>query len=474
MIINQRQKQKQTQQQNMTQELAQAIRILQMDSYDLEQYVQMEAQTNPMLEIDEQNSNQFEIMGDITALTRKSDERIDWLDYLNRKKDEYDFERWENVVPAASSNYPLDLNAFENSSEYRYTLEDYLMFQLKVEKITEKHYDICSYIIRSLDENGYMTMNENEIASLTGYNEEDVTDAWNKVRNFEPPGIGAKDLKDCLILQIERNIRDKNLKEKAKRLISEFIKELGDNNLKFIAEKMNIRTEEVQKIKDELLKLNPKPGSAFSGKEILKTVIPEIEVEIIDGEAKVLFNQRTEPSLEISSYYKKMLDDIENDPEVREYFNKSLDKANWLINAIKRRRSTIEKIAQVIVIRQRQFFESENSRLVPMTMRSVAEEIGVHESTVSRTVNGKYLQCSAGVYELKYFFSSGPDEQKLSSVDIQKIIKEIIEDENPQVPFSDQTICNILNSRGISIARRTVTKYREKAEIPSSVARKRY
>lgn len=436
----------------MTNELKQAIEILQYNAVELNDFLQDQMMENPLLEMDEKKSDQKESL-----------EKIDWKEYLadnSRKKME------------VKNNHEDD--DYVDSREFIIqgpTLREHLTSQFNLIKTDERSKRIGLYIIENLDENGYLKVSLKEIGKGFTADETEVEGVLKKVQGLDPSGIAARDLAECLLIQA----KEKKLGESANYIIENYLEDIAYNRLKNISNSLKISIEEVEGICDQIKELEPKPGRGFQGSEDTKYIIPDAKIEKINGEYIITINDISGPRLHINSYYENILKNTQ-DEEAKEYLSKKLDSALWLIKNIEQRRETMKKVIDAILRSQMDFFEKKENKLLPLTLREIAEEVGVHESTVSRTTKGKYLDTPKGVYELKYFFTTGirGDFENISVNTIKGEIKNIVELENPKKPLSDEKIVKILSEKGIKISRRTVAKYREELNIASSSKRKRY
>ncbi|AEF16853.1 MULTISPECIES: RNA polymerase factor sigma-54 [Thermoanaerobacterium] len=440
---------KQVQKLLMTPQLKQAIEILQLNSYELNELITSELETNPMLEAYEDKEDIIEIYHE---LNKNSD-----LEKYNYSSD--DEER--------------DDLSFENMVSTDTSLTDHLLFQLHITPLTKKIKEICKVIIYDLDSNGYLNDDIEKLSEDYNYSEEDIMTALNVVQSFDPPGIAARNLTECLMLQLKsKNMYNGVVKE----IVENYLNEIADNKLSFIAKKLNVDIREVQNAVDEIKKLNPRPGSSFSSYNDIKYVIPDAYIKKIDGDYVVLINESLYPGLRINKSYESILTATDDD-NTRKYLSNKIQSAMWLIKSIESRRDTLYKVLSAIVKEQRSFFDREQKYIKPMNLKKIADAVGVHESTVSRAVNGKYVDTPLGVFEIRYFFQSGignGDGEMFSQEMIKEMIKQLINEEDPQDTLSDQKIAEILSQKGITISRRTVAKYREEMNIPSSNKRKRY
>lgn len=448
----------QTQKLIMTQELQQAIKILQLPSLELKEYIQQQLETNPLIEFREEENEgpAFEIEDGLLLNLVKD---------CKYKSREYEYQEQED----SGNDY-----TYENFVSSTTTLRDHLLFQLHVTILPDFPRKIGEYIIESLDQNGYLTVSLSDIAKVFGIDEQEVEKVLKVVQTFDPPGVACRNLQECLLLQLQaRGIEDPVVKD----VITYHLENLADNRFSQIARDLDISVADVQKICDLIKSLEPKPGRAFGSRCDVKYISPDVIVRKIDDEYMVLVNDSAAPRLKINSYYRDILDNCQDQPAIFQYITSKLEAALWLIRSIEQRRMTLYKVVHAIVEYQKEFFEKGIRYLKPLTLKDIANRVGVHESTVSRATNGKYVQTPRGIFELKFFFTSGVNSvfgEGISSESIKQAIREIIEGEDPYKPISDQKITDILNSRGINISRRTVAKYRDELGIPSSSKRKRY
>lgn len=443
----------QTQKLSMTPELIQAIQILQFNNQELVDYVQNELLENPVLEAEKDYDTQ-EV--DIREKIREAD------------YEEQSFKQWE-YTPDEDDDYTYEQYVSEED-----TLTDYLFMQLQFSNLKGRQAAIGKYIIEAVDDNGYLTASVEEIAQAMSAQIEEVEDTLNFIQTFDPAGIAARNLRECLIIQLASKGL---LTDEIEYIIENMLEDLADNKIAHIAKTLNMKNQEVQQIADLIKTLEPKPGRLFSSGETTRYVIPDIFVEKINDEYVVTNNDTSMPKLMVSSYYNKLTAEADKDEELNKYLNDRFNAAVWLIKSIEQRKQTIYNVASAVVKYQQDFFDKGEQYLKTLTLKQIAEEVGVHESTVSRSINGKYMQSPRGVFELKYFFSSGVsggDGAGVSSNSVKSIIKEIINGEDPRKPYSDQDMVEILKEKGIDISRRTVAKYREGMNILSSSKRRRF
>lgn len=447
----------QTQKLAMTPELIQAIRILQFNTQELDSFVQGELLENPVLE--------FDRTADIEPPQEKND--FDLREKIREDYDDISYHQWEYSKDKETFSYEQFVSRDE-------TLEDSLLLQLTFSKLKGQELKIGRYLVESIDDNGYLTADLAQVARCFKTTEENVEKVLDVIQTFEPLGVGARSLKECLIIQLAaRGLLDETIEY----IILNHLEDLGDNKLSRVAKQMGIPVSQVQMICDLIRTLEPKPGRSFASDENVKYIVPDVIVEKIDGEYVVSTNEYSIPHLMVSPYYTTLSKETKNDEEVSKYLTDKFNSAIWLIKSIEQRRQTIFNVVTAVVEHQKDFLDKGPKYLKTLTLKQVADVLGVHESTVSRSINGKYMQTPRGVYEIRYFFSSGVagrDGEGLSSNSIKTFIKEIIAGEDPKKPYSDQEMVEILSERGIEISRRTVAKYREGMNILSSSKRRRY
>lgn len=437
----------------MTMKMQQAIQILQLSAQDLRAEIEKEYLENPALEMD---------YGDGAP----ADGELLQADNLSRLRDYLGEEN-------GSAGYFTDEqeHGAEAADAEVLTLEDELLEQVKFtfHKVEERA--IATFIVGSIDERGYLVVPLTEVARAMQVTVAEAEAVLQQVQLFEPAGVGARDLAECLRLQAQRQGIYEGL---VAAVIDHHLDDVAEARIKEIAVAEHCRPQEVQLAVDIVRRLDPKPGAAYGG-EAAAFITPDVLVQEIDGDYRVSFNDNYVPQLRISAAYQH----AEGfDAETRKYITQRLNAAAWLINSIEQRRTTIRHVVEEILRRQPEFMAQGKNALRPMTMKDVADAIGVHESTVSRAVANKYVQLPNGIMALRRFFSanlakSGSGED-FAAVQAKTAIEELIKGEDPHRPLSDQKLCELLKERQMDISRRTVMKYREQLGYPSSVKRKRY
>lgn len=446
----------QTQKLSMTPELIQAIQILQYNNQELNEYIDKELLENPILESEYHKESDTEI--DIDSLR-------DQLIQADENVEAY--KQWE-------SHSTNDEYSYENFVAFNYTLTEFLIEQLHFSSLKGQDAEIGRYIIENIDDNGYLSMSLEEICSVLDVDLDSCERVLDLIHTFEPSGVGARDLNECLIIQLASL---GELTDEIEFIISNRLKDLADNKYALISKDMGISIAEVQGIADLIKTLEPKPGRGFDSDNSIKYILPDIYVEETNGEYIVSANDGSTPSLHISSYYNSLTEEAKSDKELSNYLNNRFNSAMWLMKSIEQRKKTIYNVASAIVQFQNDFFTKGERFLKPLTLKQIAETVGVHESTVSRAINGKYMQCPRGVFELKYFFTGGilnEDGSGVSSNSIKSMIKEFVDAEDDKKPLSDSKISEMLHEKGIDISRRTVAKYRDDIGILPSSKRRRF
>lgn len=435
----------------LTTQLKQSLAILNMSRLEVEEEIRKESESNPLLEAE------------------RNDEGIDWEKYI-KHMESVNIRQDKNDAPYSSEN-AVD---FENMIRSTSNLYDYLIDELKYFKLTFEEKRICKYIIDSLDEDGYLRINDKEIYDALRVDASLFRRCLDIVQQLDPPGIGARNISECLILQLERRGISNNIVE---NIIMNDLELIGRNKLKDIAKKYKISIEKCKEAIEVIRHLDPKPGRACSNDKCVY-VQPDVIVDKIDGKYIVHTNEKDVYNIKINDFYRNMMTDKESDKEAKEFIKERLNSAATLIKNIESRKSTILRIAEAIIEEQQEFIQKGEKYIKPMKMKDIADKLEIHESTVSRGVNGKYMLTPFGLYEFKFFFNAALEtdnsSEGASSAGIKRNIKDIIDGENKKKPLSDDAISKRLKEKGVSVARRTVAKYREELGIPSSSRRKEF
>ncbi|GAV24748.1 RNA polymerase sigma-54 factor [Carboxydothermus islandicus] len=448
----------QTQKLVLTPELKQAITILQLNTLELVSFIEQQVETNPLLEIEvseDKEENRLEENDEEQELREIADYFADSSD-LGMGLRQEDEER-KGFEPASSES----------------SLWEHLYLQLHLLNLPQLDNKIGEFIIGNIDENGYLTCPVEEISERLKVEKEDVVRVLKIIQTFDPPGVGARGLLECLLIQAEqKNVLTPLVKE----IISNYLPDLAQSKYLKVANRLGVTVEEVYQAMDIIKSLDPKPGRNFATLKEVRYVVPDITVEKVEGEYIILINDSLLPRLNINNTYQNILKQKDYDEKTKKYVEKKLNQALWLIKSIEQRRFTLYRVARFIVDYQREFLEYGLKYLKPLTLKQVAKALNLHESTISRACANKYMATPRGTFEMKYFFASALESGQggfSSSTSIKAQIKELIARENPQEPLSDQRIADILTQRGIKISRRTVAKYREEMGILAAAKRRK-
>lgn len=464
----------------MTPQLQLAIKLLQLSRLELEELVKEEVQANPVLE--DVAEGAAPDAQRVEPVKEPEKPEVDWQSYIEERSDfrpgGVDFNQKED-----------DEDFMGNLSSSGGSLHDHLLWQLRMNILPEEEAMVGEFIIGNIDEDGYLRLvNDDsltteeaekaaisEISSMTGSSPELVARVLFAIQSFDPVGSASRNLRECLLLQARTlPVRDTVVEE----IISDHLDKLGRKNYKAIARALGVPIEEIYEAVKVISKsLNPTPGAGF-GQEQARTIVPDVYIHKVGDEYVISLNEDGMPKLKISPYYRELLKANGNgrvNDQARGYIQDKLRSAVWLIKSVHQRQRTIYRVVECIVKFQREFLDEGLKFLKPLVLKDIAEEIGVHESTVSRVTSNKYVQTPRGLFELKYFFSSGMSNDDGSDVAVEYIkekIRGIIRDEDARNPLSDKQIVEILKESGISVARRTATKYREAIGVLSSSRRK--
>lgn len=452
----------------LTPQLQLSIKVLQLNHLELKESIELEVQENPVLEIDEIPQERFdyteknedidvnEILDTYSKIRDKYNTKI--KSYSQKSADDEDENLWENFVTKQSNLY------------------SHLLWQLHLGHFSQDEIRIGEEIIGNIDPDGYLRISVEEIAKKLNIELDIAESVLKRIQQFDPVGVGARSLSECLLAQIDVFESDK--KELLKKLILDHLEDLSKKNFKKISQQLLLPIEQIEESFELIKTLNPKPGKGFGFSEYDNQYIePDVFVVKDGDEYKVFLNREGIPSLKINRQYELMLKNREIDESTKNFLQEKIKNAYWFIKSIHQRGSTILRVAKAIVDYQRDFFEKGVSFMKPLTLKDLAVTLELHESTISRVTSNKYMLTPVGLFEMKYFFSTGIRKigsEDVASISVKQIIKEIIENEDPKSPLSDQEISDILKAKGYNIARRTVTKYRESLGILSSSLRKKY
>ncbi len=461
----------------MTPQLQQAIKLLQLSRMELETAVRKELEENPVLEELAQEQSEGD---DTHSNNKENDTRAEEAqvaaDQDPQKQDEFDWESYLDTQykPTQSGGVGNEeIMNYENMISTTATLYDHLMWQARNSGFNDEEMNLASILISYIDDDGYIKVPLQQVAEDEGVTKEDLESVLPFVQEFDPAGIGARDLQECLLIQA------KHMQEDTKdfvTLITNHLKDLEKKNYEGIAKTMGRDLEEIVEMTKLIYSMDPKPGRQFLSNDT-QYVSPDVYVYKVGDEYMVSLNEDGMPRLRISNFYKNVLQGKSANDTTQEYIQEKLRSAVWLIKSIHQRQRTIYKVTESIVKHQKDFFEKGPGFIKPMILRDIANDIGMHESTVSRVTTAKYVHTPRGIFELKYFFNSGintDDGDALASESVKLKIKTLVSAEDPKNPLSDQKIVDLLKKDGIQIARRTVAKYRDVLKILPSSKRKKY
>jgi RNA polymerase sigma-54 factor len=487
----------------MTPMLQQALKILQMSTLELQEWVEQEMVENPVLEEEEESPANASIADAETVDLLAREDQVPEMDpsvekaldaretdMVERLKQSPDLgeDFWERYDQSESSapggaeggdgpSHEQEKRDFAEASMTREpTLSESLEWQLSVSALPEEDLPVARAIIGNLDENGYLPIPVEDIAGALSVPPERVENALKAVQALDPPGVAARNLRECLLLQLE--LRKGPVAQRAHEMVRDYFDDLEKRRYPSLVRALRCGSAELQQTLEYVASLDPKPGRNYA-QERTKYVTPDISIHKVDGEWLLVLNDEDLPRLRVSPYYRKLLKNraAAKGTDTRAYLENKIQSALWLIKNIEQRRKTLYRVSEAIFQIQRDFLEYGVSRLKPLTLKQVADIIGMHESTVSRVTTHKYVQTPRGLYELKYFFTSGLESEQgldISSMSVKEMIKEMVAQEEPQHPLSDQRLAELLQEKGIQIARRTVAKYREELRLSSASQRRRF
>ena len=444
------------QKQILSQHLIQSMEILQMSAVELEAYLENLSMENPVVELESAQGtaeNMKEMM-----LSRK----LEWLESTDYQNKVYYKEDKQN-----------DDSYWQDISDSGEVLSEYLLAQLVTPDYTAREHQIMEYLIYSLDSKGYYTDDPAAAAEAWNVSEEEILRLLSEVQQLDPAGVGARDLSECLLLQL---IRKPTWNEVTETIIRDYLDDVARNHLSNIAKKMKVSLSEVQDACEEIRTLNPKPGNAFSDRSRMQYISPDAVVVRVEDGFEILINEYQYPKFHISTYYQE-LEKTVTDAETKKYLREKIQQAQNVAGNIQQRSSTLSQVLHVLVDKQQEFFLKGVGNRRPLKLSDISEATGLHESTISRTLRSKYLQCTWGIYPLNYFLTSVAAKNAESGEEqtpeyIKTQIREIIENEDKKKPLSDEAISKQLSEKQIAISRRTVNKYRQEMGIPDKNGRK--
>ncbi|EHU9118477.1 RNA polymerase factor sigma-54 [Escherichia coli] len=470
-----------SQQLAMTPQLQQAIRLLQLSTLELQQELQQALESNPLLE-------QIDTHEEIDTRETQDSETLDTADALEQKEmpEELPLDAsWDTIytagTPSGTSGDYIDDELPVYQGETTQTLQDYLMWQVELTPFSDTDRAIATSIVDAVDETGYLTVPLEDILESIGDEEIDIDEVeavLKRIQRFDPVGVAAKDLRDCLLIQLSQFDKTTPWLEEARLIISDHLDLLANHDFRTLMRvtrlKEDVLKEDVLKEAVNLIQsLDPRPGQSIQTGEP-EYVIPDVLVRKHNGHWTVELNSDSIPRLQINQHYASMCNNARNDGD-SQFIRSNLQDAKWLIKSLESRNDTLLRVSRCIVEQQQAFFEQGEEYMKPMVLADIAQAVEMHESTISRVTTQKYLHSPRGIFELKYFFSSHVNTEgggEASSTAIRALVKKLIAAENPAKPLSDSKLTSLLSEQGIMVARRTVAKYRESLSIPPSNQRK--
>ncbi|KAF0155663.1 MAG: RNA polymerase sigma-54 factor [Syntrophaceae bacterium] len=473
----------------MTPQLQQAIKLLILSRQELVESINQEMEENPLLEEvapDEASAEELRagVEDDVQSIEKEDSKAVERTQELTGEGDGREEFDWNNYLEdygpvGVSYDRPdADVPTMDNVLTESPSLVEHLMWQMKLSPFTEKEVRVGSQIVGNLDQNGYLCATVMEIAQLENVSEDNVESVLKKVQEFDPPGVAARNLQECLLIQARMLTKENPL---LGIIIREHLKDLELKNYVHIARKLKVPLREVEIAVLLISKMDPRPGAMYS-EEKIQSIIPDVYVVKSGDDYKIILNDDGLPRLRISNFYRELMGGVGGRDHVEEengkkYIRDKVQSATWLIKSIQQRQKTIYKVAESIVKHQRDFFDRGIDYLKPLVLRNIADDVDMHESTISRVVTNKYMHSHRGIFEMKYFFGSSIQRtsgENIASKSVKEEIKHLVATEDPKKPHSDCEIVALLKAKGIDIARRTVAKYREMIGILPSSKRKKY
>ncbi|HHU8329204.1 TPA: RNA polymerase factor sigma-54 [Escherichia coli] len=465
-----------SQQRAMTPQLQQAIRLLQLSTLELQQELQQALESNPLLE-------QIDTHEEIDTRETQDSETLDTADALEQKEmpEELPLDAsWDTIytagTPSGTSGDYIDDELPVYQGETTQTLQDYLMWQVELTPFSDTDRAIATSIVDAVDDTGYLTVPLEDILESMGDEEIDIDEVeavLKRIQRFDPVGVAAKDLRDCLLIQLSQFDKTTPWLEEARLIISDHLDLLANHDFRTLMRVTRLKEDVLKEAVNLIQSLDPRPGQSIQTGEP-EYVIPDVLVRKHNGHWTVELNSDSIPRLQINQHYASMCNNARNDGD-SQFIRSNLQDAKWLIKSLESRNDTLLRVSRCIVEQQQAFFEQGEEYMKPMVLADIAQAVEMHESTISRVTTQKYLHSPRGIFELKYFFSSHVNTEgggEASSTAIRALVKKLIAAENPAKPLSDSKLTSLLSEQGIMVARRTVAKYRESLSIPPSNQRK--
>ncbi|OJQ04826.1 RNA polymerase factor sigma-54 [Escherichia coli] len=465
-----------SQQLAMTPQLQQAIRLLQLSTLELQQELQQALESNPLLE-------QIDTHEEIDTRETQDSETLDTADALEQKEmpEELPLDAsWDTIytagTPSGTSGDYIDDELPVYQGETTQTLQDYLMWQVELTPFSDTDRAIATSIVDAVDDTGYLTVPLEDILESMGDEEIDIDEVeavLKRIQRFDPVGVAAKDLRDCLLIQLSQFDKTTPWLEEARLIISDHLDLLANHDFRTLMRVTRLKEDVLKEAVNLIQSLDPRPGQSIQTGEP-EYVIPDVLVRKHNGHWTVELNSDSIPRLQINQHYASMCNNARNDGD-SQFIRSNLQDAKWLIKSLESRNDTLLRVSRCIVEQQQAFFEQGEEYMKPMVLADIAQAVEMHESTISRVTTQKYLHSPRGIFELKYFFSSHVNTEgggEASSTAIRALVKKLIAAENPAKPLSDSKLTSLLSEQGIMVTRRTVAKYRESLSIPPSNQRK--
>lgn len=465
-----------SQQLAMTPQLQQAIRLLQLSTLELQQELQQALESNPLLE-------QIDTHEEIDTRETQDSETLDTADALEQKEmpEELPLDAsWDTIytagTPSGTSGDYIDDELPVYQGETTQTLQDYLMWQVELTPFSDTDRAIATSIVDAVDDTGYLTVPLEDILESMGDEEIDIDEVeavLKRIQRFDPVGVAAKDLRDCLLIQLSQFDKTTPWLEEARLIISDHLDLLANHDFRTLMRVTRLKEDVLKEAVNLIQSLDPRPGQSIQTGEP-EYVIPDVLVRKHNGHWTVELNSDSIPRLQINQHYASICNNARNDGD-SQFIRSNLQDAKWLIKSLESRNDTLLRVSRCIVEQQQAFFEQGEEYMKPMVLADIAQAVEMHESTISRVTTQKYLHSPRGIFELKYFFSSHVNTEgggEASSTAIRALVKKLIAAENPAKPLSDSKLTSLLSEQGIMVARRTVAKYRESLSIPPSNQRK--
>ncbi|MFB1169393.1 RNA polymerase factor sigma-54 [Escherichia coli] len=465
-----------SQQLAMTPQLQQAIRLLQLSTLELQQELQQALESNPLLE-------QIDTHEEIDTRETQDSETLDTADALEQKEmpEELPLDAsWDTIytagTPSGTSGDYIDDELPVYQGETTQTLQDYLMWQVELTPFSDTDRAIATSIVDAVDDTGYLTVPLEDILESMGDEEIDIDEVeavLKRIQRFDPVGVAAKDLRDCLLIQLSQFDKTTPWLEEARLIIIDHLDLLANHDFRTLMRVTRLKEDVLKEAVNLIQSLDPRPGQSIQTGEP-EYVIPDVLVRKHNGHWTVELNSDSIPRLQINQHYASMCNNARNDGD-SQFIRSNLQDAKWLIKSLESRNDTLLRVSRCIVEQQQAFFEQGEEYMKPMVLADIAQAVEMHESTISRVTTQKYLHSPRGIFELKYFFSSHVNTEgggEASSTAIRALVKKLIAAENPAKPLSDSKLTSLLSEQGIMVARRTVAKYRESLSIPPSNQRK--